>query len=146
MAQPNRLALGGDIDRTKPVNFTFNGHHMQGYAGDTLASALIANGVRIVGRSFKYHRPRGIMAAGTEEANALVQLETGARTLANQQATRVELYEGLSATSINCWPSPDFDLMNQAAALLLDYSSFFPFCKTLDDVVEIGGDGKYFFF
>ncbi|MFB0991655.1 MAG: 2Fe-2S iron-sulfur cluster-binding protein, partial [Rhodospirillales bacterium] len=96
MAQPNRLALGGDIDRTKPVNFTFNGHHMQGYAGDTLASALIANGVRIVGRSFKYHRPRGIMAAGTEEANALVQLETGARTLANQQATRVELYEGLS--------------------------------------------------
>lgn len=112
MAQPNRLALGGDIDRTKPVNFTFNGHHMQGYAGDTLASALIANGVRIVGRSFKYHRPRGIMAAGTEEANALVQLETGARTLANQQATRVELYEGLSATSINCWPSPDFDLMS----------------------------------
>lgn len=112
MAQSNRLAIGGTIDRARPLNFSFNGHHMQGYAGDTLASALIANGVQIVGRSFKYHRPRGIMAAGSEEANALVQLETGARTLANQQATRIELYEGLSATSINCWPSPEFDLMS----------------------------------
>ena len=112
MAQSNRLAIGGTIDRARPLNFSFNGHHMQGYAGDTLASALIANGVQIVGRSFKYHRPRGIMAAGSEEANALVQLETGARTLANQQATRIELYEGLSATSITCWPSPEFDLMS----------------------------------
>lgn len=111
MPQSNRLINEGRVDRAKPVNFTFNGHHMQGYAGDTLASALIANGVRIVARSFKYHRPRGIMAAGVEEANALVQLETGARTLANQQATRIELYEGLSATSINCWPGPNFDLM-----------------------------------
>ncbi len=111
MAQQNRLPDGGRIDRSQPVNFTFNGHHMQGYAGDTLASALLANGVRLVGRSFKYHRPRGIMAAGAEEANALVQLETGPRTLASQQATRIELYEGLSATSINCWPGPSFDLM-----------------------------------
>ncbi len=111
MAQKNRLTEGGRIDRSKPVNFTFNGHPLQGYAGDTLASALLANGIRVVARSFKYHRPRGIMAAGVEEANALVQLETGDRTLANQQATRIELYEGLSATSINCWPGPNFDLM-----------------------------------
>lgn len=111
MAQENRTADGGYIDRGKPINFTFNGHHLQGYAGDTLASALLANNVRVVGRSFKYHRPRGIIAAGTEEANALVQLETGARTLPNQQATRVELYEGLSARSVNCWPGPNFDLM-----------------------------------
>lgn len=112
MAQDHRLSSGGAIDRSRPLNFTFNGYPMQGYAGDTLASALLANGVRLVGRSFKYHRPRGIMAAGSEEANALVQLETGPRTLADQQATRIELYEGLSASSINCWPSPRFDLMS----------------------------------
>ena len=111
MAQKNRLADGGRIDREAPLNFFFDGRRYQGYDGDTLASALIANGVRLVGRSFKYHRPRGIMAAGSEEPNAIVQLETGARTLADEQATRVELYEGLSAQSVNCWPGPDFDLM-----------------------------------
>jgi len=111
MAQKNRLPEGGRVNRQQPLNFTFNGRRLQGYAGDTLASALLANGVKIVGRSFKYHRPRGIMAAGSEEANALVQLETGARTLPNQQATRIELYEGLTADSINCWPGPDIDLM-----------------------------------
>ena len=112
MAQKRRLKTGGRIDRSTPVNFTFNGRRYQGYRGDTLASALLANGVKIVSRSFKYHRPRGIMSAGSEEANALLQLEPGTpRTLANQLATRVELYEGLNAESLKCWPSPDFDVM-----------------------------------
>mgnify|MGYP002630855807 CR=1 FL=1 len=112
MNQSNRLKLEGRIDRTKPIGFTFNGRRLRGYIGDTLASALIANGVRIVGRSFKYHRPRGIVAAGSEESNALVQLETGGRTLANQQATKIPLYDGLVAESVNCWPSPDYDAMS----------------------------------
>jgi len=112
MAQKRRLKTGGRLDRSTPVNFTFNGRRYQGYRGDTLASALLANGIKVVSRSFKYHRPRGIMSAGSEEANALLQLEPGtARTLANQLATRVELYEGLNAESLNCWPSPDFDVM-----------------------------------
>jgi len=112
MAQKLRMADGGRIDRSRTINFTFNGRRYQGYAGDTLASALLANNVKVVARSFKYHRPRGLMAAGAEEANALVQLEPGtARTLANQQMTRVEIYEGMTAVSINCYPSPDFDLM-----------------------------------
>ena len=111
MAQTHRLAEGGQVHRDAPVNFHFNGRRYQGYRGDTLASALLANGVRLIGRSFKYHRPRGIIAAGSEEPNAIVQLETGARTLADIQATRIELYEGLNAESVNCWPSPEFDLM-----------------------------------
>ncbi|MEK9723203.1 MAG: 2Fe-2S iron-sulfur cluster-binding protein, partial [Rhodospirillaceae bacterium] len=110
MTQPLRLPSGGRIDRDTAWSFSFNGRRYAGHPGDTLASALMANGVRIVGRSFKYHRPRGIFAAGVEEPNALVQLETGARTLPNQQATRVELYDGLSADSVNCWPGPDVDL------------------------------------
>ncbi|MFQ5955908.1 MAG: 2Fe-2S iron-sulfur cluster-binding protein, partial [Kiloniellales bacterium] len=108
--QRHRLAAGGRIDRSRPLNFTFNGRRFEGYAGDTLASALIANGVAPVARSFKYHRPRGIVGAGAEEPNAIVQLETGARTQPNQKATRVELYDGLAAASVNCWPSVDFDL------------------------------------
>jgi len=112
MTQNFRLAGSGRIDRDAPLKFTFNGRPYTGYAGDTLASALLANGIKIVGRSFKYHRPRGIFGAGAEEPNALVQLESGARTLPNQQATRVELYDGLSADSVNCWPGPDFDLMS----------------------------------
>ena len=107
----HRLPEGGLIYRDQRLSFTFNGRRMMGCAGDTLASALLANGVRVVGRSFKYHRPRGIFSSGTEEPNALVQLEAGAHTLANQQATRIELYDGLSAESINCWPGPDFDVM-----------------------------------
>ena len=108
--QRHRLAAGGRIDRSRPLNFTFNGRRFEGYAGDTLASALIANGVVPVARSFKYHRPRGIVGAGAEEPNAIVQLETGARTQPNQRATRVELYDGLTAASVNCWPSVNFDL------------------------------------
>lgn len=108
-AQTFRLARGGRIDRSKQINFTFNGRAYQGYAGDTLASALLANGVRLIGRSFKYHRPRGIVSAGPEEPNALVRIGSGGRALPNLPATMVELYEGLEAASINCWPSVDFD-------------------------------------
>ncbi len=106
----HRLATGGRIDRTRPMGFTFDGARYQGFAGDTLASALLANGVHLVGRSFKYHRPRGIFSAGAEEPNALVQLGTGARTEPNMRATQVELYEGLVAHSQNRWPSVRFDL------------------------------------
>ncbi|MGY8992123.1 MAG: 2Fe-2S iron-sulfur cluster-binding protein, partial [Rhodospirillales bacterium] len=111
MTQTHRLTDGGRIDRDRPIDFFFNGRRYSGYEGDTLASALLANGVMLVGRSFKYHRPRGITSAGTEEQNALVQLERGARTISNMLATRVPLYEGLDAASVNCWPSPNFDFM-----------------------------------
>ena len=107
--QPYRLPAGGMIDRRRPVNFSFNGQRLTGFSGDTLASALLANGVHLVGRSFKYHRPRGILSAGTEEPNALVQLESGNRSVPNLKATRIELYEGLTATSVNCWPGVRFD-------------------------------------
>jgi sarcosine oxidase subunit alpha len=109
-AQAFRNPQGGLIDRSTALRFTFDGKELTGYAGDSLASALLANGVRIVGRSFKYHRPRGIFGAGSEEPNALVQLDSGARALPNSKATEIELYEGLAATSQNCWPSLSFDL------------------------------------
>ncbi len=105
-----RLDSGGRIDRDRPISFTFNGKSLTGYAGDTLASALLANGVSIVGRSFKYHRPRGVLAAGAEEPNAIVQLFEGDRTVPNPKATQVELVEGLVASSVNCWPSVDYDI------------------------------------
>ncbi len=104
-----RLVRGGLVDRAQPLSFTFDEQAYSGYAGDTLASALIANGVRLVGRSFKYHRPRGFLTAGSEEPNALVELRTGDRREPNTRATTVELYEGLVATSQNRWPSLRFD-------------------------------------
>ncbi len=107
----NRLAAGGLIDRSQPVCFRFDGRCYQAFSGDTLASALLANGIRLVGRSFKYHRPRGILTAGPEEPNALVELRTGARREPNSKATAVELFEGLEAASQNRWPSLAFDLM-----------------------------------
>jgi heterotetrameric sarcosine oxidase alpha subunit len=106
-----RLALDGRIDRTKPLSFRFDGRAYTGFEGDTLASALLANDVRIVGRSFKYHRPRGIMTDGPDEPNALVTLRSGARAEPNSKAPAIELYDGLAAFSQNCWPSPRFDLM-----------------------------------
>jgi len=109
-AQKHRLPEGGRIDRTRPINFTFDGRAYQGYAGDTLASALLANGVLLMGRSFKYHRPRGLLSAGAEEPNALIQLGTHARTEPNTRATQIEIYEGLVAESQNRWPSLVFDL------------------------------------
>ncbi|MFK8022075.1 MAG: sarcosine oxidase subunit alpha family protein [Pseudomonadales bacterium] len=110
MMQVNRLDSGGRIDRTKPLNFKFDGRKMQGYAGDTLASALLANGVDIVGRSFKYGRPRGIVGHGAEEPNAIVQLGHGAATVPNIRATQAELYEGMQAYSVGGWPSAEFDV------------------------------------
>jgi NADPH-dependent 2,4-dienoyl-CoA reductase/sulfur reductase-like enzyme len=108
--QINRLEEGGCIDRSKPLNFSFNGKRLQGFAGDTLASALLANGVKLVSRSFKLHRPRGIVAAGAEEPNAILQIGRGAETLPNLRATQVELYEGLEARSTKGWPSLRFDI------------------------------------
>ncbi len=110
MAQRFRLPEGGLIDRDGPLGFRFDGADYQGYAGDTLASALLANGVHLVGRSFKYHRPRGIFSAGAEEPNALVQLGEGARTEPNMRATQVELVDGLVAVSQNRWPNLNFDV------------------------------------
>ena len=111
-ASPFRLASGGLVDRGRPLDFSFDGKPYRGFAGDTLASALLANGVRLVGRSFKYHRPRGILSAGPEEPNALVELRSGARREPNTRATVVELFAGLEATSQNRWPSLAFDLMS----------------------------------
>ena len=108
----SRLQSGGLIYRDKPLNFVFDGKKLRGYEGDTLASALIANGIRVVGRSFKYHRPRGILTAGNEEPNALVTLRMGARSEPNTRATSVQLFEGLVAESQNRWPSLGFDLMS----------------------------------
>jgi len=111
----------GLIDTTRTLNFTFNGTRFQGHPGDTLASALLANGQRLVGRSFKYHRPRGIFSAGVEEPNALVEIGTGARRDPNTRATVAELYDGLSARSQNHRGSLKHDLMaiNDLAAPLL---------------------------
>ena len=97
--QMNRLATGGRIDRSRAIRFLFDGKPYEGHPGDTLAAALIANGVNILGRSFKYHRPRGIYTAGVEEPNSLVALRSGARREPNTLATSVELYEGLEAVS-----------------------------------------------
>ncbi|ATE63110.1 sarcosine oxidase subunit alpha family protein [Rhizorhabdus dicambivorans] len=114
----SRLASGGLIDRSRTLDFSFDGRRYSGFAGDTLASALIANNVRLVGRSFKYHRPRGILTAGSEEPNALVTLGSGAEAEPNSRATTITLFDGLRATSQNRWPSLSFDLLsvNQLAA------------------------------
>ncbi|HBO7074149.1 TPA: sarcosine oxidase subunit alpha [Pseudomonas aeruginosa] len=112
MSQINRLTSGGRIDRNRPLTFSFNGQHYQGYAGDTLAAALLANGVDIVGRSFKYSRARGIVAAGAEEPNAILQIGSREATqIPNVRATQQALYGGLVATSTNGWPNVQNDLM-----------------------------------
>ena len=98
--QPHRLAQGGVIDRTKPLRFTFNGRALTGYEGDTLASALLANGVAVVGRSFKYHRPRGIYGAGAEEPNAILDVTAQGRHDPNAKATLLPLTDGMVAKSI----------------------------------------------
>ncbi|WP_322978827.1 sarcosine oxidase subunit alpha [Pseudomonas sp. C11] len=112
MSQVNRLSQGGRIDRSQPLTFSFNGETYQGYAGDTLAAALLANGVDVVGRSFKYSRPRGIVAAGAEEPNAVLQIGASeAAQIPNVRATQQALYQGLAAASTNGWPSVNTDLM-----------------------------------
>lgn len=107
--QAQRLAQGGRIDRSQPMAFEFNGKSYTGFAGDTLASALLAQGVRLVGRSWKYHRPRGILGAGVEEPNALVQLFEGHRTVPNARMTEISLVAGLVARPIHAEPSIEFD-------------------------------------
>ncbi len=126
---PHRLpeaALGGRagrlIDRSQTLSFTFDGKTLTGHPGDTLASALLANGVRVVGRSFKYHRPRGLIGIGSEEPNGLFAIGDGARMEPNIRATQAELYDGLTAQSQNRWPSLDFDV----GALNARFSRLFP--------------------
>ncbi|WCN13016.1 sarcosine oxidase subunit alpha family protein [Marinomonas mediterranea] len=112
MTQKNRLMSGGRINRSKPLSFTYNDKQYSGYEGDTLASALLANGVDIIGRSFKYSRPRGIVAAGAEEPNAVMQIgATEATQTPNVRATQQELYPGLVCGATNGWPNVDNDLM-----------------------------------
>jgi sarcosine oxidase subunit alpha len=106
----HRLDTGGLIDRTRPLSFKFDGRSYTGFAGDTLASALLASNVKLIGRSFKYHRPRGILTAGSEEPNALLELRLGARREPNTRATVAELFDGCEAYSQNRWPSLSFDI------------------------------------
>ncbi|MFY0632275.1 MAG: sarcosine oxidase subunit alpha family protein [Vannielia sp.] len=113
-----RLPAGGRlIDRSRTIGFSFNGKQYQGFAGDSLAAALLANNHVVMGRSFKYHRPRGVVASGAEEPNALVGLGEGGRFEPNQRATTTELFDGLKAISQNHWPSLDFDVGAINAAL-----------------------------
>ena len=112
MSQTHRLPNGGRVDRTKVLSFTFNGQQYKGYEGDSLAAALLANGVDVIGRSFKYSRPRGIYAAGAEEPNAVLQIgATEATQIPNVRATQQALYQGLVATSTNGWPNVNNDVM-----------------------------------
>ena len=115
-----RLVDGGRINRDAPLPFTFNGQSLTGYQGDSLASALLANEVKVVARSFKYHRPRGIFTAGEEEPCALVELGEGARREPTCRAPMVPLTAGLVANSQNCWPSVNFD-----AGRVLDFTHIF---------------------
>ena len=110
MSQNFRLEKEGLINRSKKISFKFNGKSYFGYEGDTLASALIANGVHLVGRSFKYHRPRGFFGAGADDPYALVQLIRNNESIPNVKATEQELFEGLEAKSVNCWPNVNFDI------------------------------------
>ncbi len=110
MSEKFRLDKGGLINRNKKISFKFNGKKYFGYEGDTLASALIANGVHLIGRSFKYHRPRGFFGAGVDEPYAIVQMNRNNEVDPNVRATEQELFEGLEAKSVNCWPNVDFDI------------------------------------
>lgn len=117
----------GQVDRTRPVSFHFDGRTYQGFAGDTVASALLANSVKLVARSFKYHRPRGVMGAGSEEANALVTVGRGAAQDPNVRATMQELHDGLEVFSQNNWPSLAYDLLsvNDLAAPFLSAGFYY---------------------
>jgi heterotetrameric sarcosine oxidase alpha subunit len=110
MTQNFRLDNVGLINRDKKISFKFNGKSYFGYEGDTLASALLANGVHLIGRSFKYHRPRGFFGSGVDEPYAIVQLYRNGESVANIKSTEQELFEGLEANSLNCWPSVNFDI------------------------------------
>ncbi|MER9262308.1 2Fe-2S iron-sulfur cluster-binding protein, partial [Mesorhizobium sp. M0619] len=118
---PRRTETGGRVDRLRTIRFTFDGTPYTGHAGDTLASALLANGVTLFGRSFKYHRPRGLLSAGVEEPNALVTVLRGEVREPNIAATMVEIYDGLVAVSQNRFPSLAWDInaVNQLGGKIL---------------------------
>ncbi|SVD52118.1 uncharacterized protein METZ01_LOCUS404972, partial [marine metagenome] len=120
MTQNFRIGSGGRVDRSTPIEFSFNGKAYQGFRGDTLASALLANGVRTVSRSFKFHRPRGIVSAGVEESNGILAVDYGCGLLPIVRTTQMPLTEGLQAESQNCYPTPGFDLLR-----ILDYTRDF---------------------
>ena len=105
-----RLPFGGRINRGRPLELFCNGRRYEGIEGDTLASGLMANGIRLFGRSFKYHRHRGLFGSGSEEPNAIVQLGEGASTIPNLKATQVEVFDGVSARTVVGWPSLEFEL------------------------------------
>ncbi|MFT5572912.1 MAG: sarcosine oxidase subunit alpha [Cryomorphaceae bacterium] len=107
-----RLAQGGRIDRSQPIEFTFDGKTLTGFKGDTIASALLANDVKMIGRSWKYHRPRGVVGDGAEEPNALFQIEQGEYTIPNVRGTQAEIYPRMVVNSTNAWPSVEFDVMS----------------------------------
>jgi len=130
-----RLGKGGLIDRNMSLNFKFDGKAFTGHKGDTLASALIANGVHLMGRSFKYHRPRGAISAGASEPNALVELREGGRKEANTRATVIELYDGLDAASQNRFPSLKFDVL---AANQIFSPHRFQVRPVADDLMVVG--------
>lgn len=141
LKQTNRLDAGGRIDRARPITFSFNGKSYPAFYGDTLASALLANGVSLVNRSFKYHRPRGIVGAGAEEPNAVMQIGDGATTQPNLKATQVELHDGLSARTTKGWPNVNFDVaaLNDTFSRLLGagfYYKTFMFPKHSWDTYE----------
>lgn len=122
-----RLKNGGRIDRTKSVSFRFDGKVQTGFTGDTVASAMLANGQKLFGRSFKYHRPRGVMTAGSEEPNALITLKRGSISEPNTRATMAEIYDGMDAQSQNRWPSLQVDLLsaNQLAGPLFQAGFYY---------------------
>ena len=124
----SRLSTGGKlIDRSLSKEFIFNGRRMKGFEGDTLASALLANDQVMVGRSFKYHRPRGIVASGSEEPNALMEIGSGAKLEPNQRATTTKLFDGMRVKSQNHWPTLEFDI----GAINSAFSKFFPAIRHL---------------
>ncbi len=133
MAHEFRRTAGGRINRNRKVRFHFNGRPYDGFEGDTIASALIANGVSVTARSFKYHRPRGIVGSGVEEPASLVELE-GADASGNNPITTVAIKDGLRARSVNCWPSPEFDLgaINQLFARLIPAGFYYKTFKWPD--------------
>ena len=110
MSKNLRINKNNFIDQTIRVSFKFNGQKLFGYKGDTLASALLANGVHLVGRSFKYHRPRGFFGAGVDEPTAKLQIQLNGHSEPNVNATEFELVDGVEASSQNCWPSVEFDI------------------------------------
>ena len=123
-----RSANGGRIERQVRVSFSFDGNKYTGVKGDTLASALLANGVHFVGRSYKYHHPRGIMSAGPEESSALVGIDRGqGRYDTNIRAPTQELFEGLKAQSQHCWPSLRWDvgILNNLASPILSAGFYY---------------------